>query len=291
MLIPKFSVMAGFMLILITWACQRNAGESGLPFETIPVSFPVNNNIREASGMAGSKANPGYLWVNEDGGAPAQLLLLKNDGVLSNSVFIKGADNIDWEDMALAKGPVASLNYIYLADIGDNLLARPEYAIYRFPEPVLTTDTVDMIDRIRFQYPDGTHDAEAILVDNGTKDVYVITKSDNPSHIYKIPYPQSVSSVNQAVSVGQLSFGGVTGAAISPDGTEIIIKTYPALSYFVRTSGQKLEESLKKAPLNLAYQLEPQGEAVAFAADNSGFYTLSEKAFSSVVNLYFYKRK
>lgn len=286
----KSSVYSCFIIILIC-ACHRNTKESLPPFETVPRLFPVNNVIKEASGLCDSKMNPGYLWVHEDSGNPPQLFLVKNDGVLSKTVFIEGANNLDWEDMSLAKGPDPAINYIYLADIGDNQLNRAECIIYRFPEPGSIADTVHVIEKIRFQYPNGAHDAEAILVDNSTKDIYVITKSDDPAHIYKISYPQSVSSVNQAALVGKLGFAGVTGAAISTDGREIIIKTYPAVSYFVRGSGEKIEGALTKTPLNLTYQLEPQGEAVAFAADNSGFYTISEKAFSSVVNLYFYKRK
>jgi hypothetical protein len=219
------------------------------------------------------------------------MLLLKKDGSLSKSVVLDAATNIDWEDMSLARGPDASLNYIYLADIGDNGRVRAEYTIYRFPEPETNTDTVYAPAKIRFRYPDGAHDAEAILVENTSKDIYIITKSDNPSRLYKLSYPQSTTAVSEATAVGELSIGGATGAAISSDGKEIIIKTYPALSYFLRSAGEPIEEALKKSPINLAYQLEPQGEAVAFAADNSGFYTLSEKAFSPIVNLYFYKRK
>jgi hypothetical protein len=106
-----------------------------------------------------------------------------------------------------------------------------------------------------------------------------------------LTYPQSTTSINQAEYAGQLDFGGVTGAALSVTGKEIIIKTYLALSYFLKNPGETIEKSLQNRYVNLPYQPEPQGEAVAFAADDSGFYTLSEKGFSSVVNLYFYKRK
>lgn len=283
--------MFGLIIFFLFCSGQKNVEEVLPPFDTVPRSFPVNTTMKEASGIASSKINPGYIWVHEDSGTPAQISLLKNDGIFLKSIPVQGASNIDWEDMSLSKGPNPSLDYIYLADIGDNLLVRADYTIYRFPEPGLAVDTVQTIDKIRFRYPDGSHNAEAFVVDNVTRDIYLITKSDNPSQIYKLPYPQSVTSLNQAVPAGQLSFGGVTGAAISVDGKEIIIKTYPALNYFVRNPSGKIEEIIKKTPVNLAYQLEPQGEAVAFAADNSGFYTLSEKSFSAFVNLYFYKRK
>lgn len=276
-------------------SCQRDSGDDtpapAVPFETNPESAVLDNTIIEASGVAGSKLNPGHLWIHEDGGSPARLLLLKHDGSLVKTLPINNAINTDWEDMAIGNGPDVSITYIYIADIGDNLKTRTEYIIYRFPEPAMTASSINLTEALRFAYPDGMHDAEAIVLDNATKDIYIVTKSDNPSKIYKLAYPQSTTSVNQAVLVGQLTFGGVTGAAISPDGKEIIIKTYPALSYFNRAAGETIESALKKTPVNLKYQLEPQGEAVGFAADNSGFYTVSEKAFAPAVNLYFYKRK
>ena len=289
MLLPQ-SVITGIMITIAISACHRSSHDNQPPFARIPTVVTVPNTIKEASGLAASKSNPGSLWVHEDSGTPGQILLLKNTGSLIRVVVIDGAVNIDWEDMSLSKGPDPSLNYLYLGDVGDNSLNRTECAIYRLAEPSSTTDTVRVFDKIRFQYPDGHHDAEGILVEGNTRDIYIITKSDNPSAIYKLPYPQDLTAVNQAVLSGKLSFGGVTGAAMSPDNKEIIIKTYPALNYFTRAAGVSIEKALQNSPLSLAYQVEPQGEAVAFAADNAGFYTLSEKAFSPTVNLFFYKR-
>src|SRR3990170_213648 len=237
MVILKLCIKISIVALLLTLACHKNTEEPlQPPFETTPRSVSVNIIIKEASGIAESKINPGYLWVHEDSGNPSQLFLLKTDGTLLKSVFTEDASNMDWEDMSLSKGPDASRDYIYLADIGDNGLNRTECVIYRFAEPGSTTDTIRGIEKIRIKYPNGPHDAEAIIVDNSTKDIYIITKSDDPAQVYKIPYPQSLVSENQAVLVGTLSFTGVTGAAISADGKEIIIKSYPALSYFARNS-------------------------------------------------------
>ena len=290
MLSLKFLIIAGLILLVAIWACQRHIDNTDSPFAKIPQSFPVNISIVEASGIASSKINPGHLWVQEDSGAPSQILLLKNDGTFIKSIYIHGATNNDWEDMALSKGPNSSLDYLYLADFGDNDLTRNDYVIYRFAEPVINVDTIKSYDKIMFQYPDGSHNAEAIFVDNHSNDIYIITKSDNPSRIYKLPFPHHTNSVNTAISIGQLGLSGVTGAAISQDGKEIIIKTYPAVSYYLKSPGQSIEQCLMKKPLTLSYQVEPQGEAIAFASDNSGFYTLSERGINPVVNLFFYKR-
>ena len=187
---------------------------------------------------------------------------------------------------------VAGRSYIFIADIGDNRARSRQYFIYRFEEPTASTDTVYAIEKISFRYPDGSHDAEAMLIDNITKDIYLITKRDTLSKIYKLPYPQSTSSVNTATYVGSLGFNGVVSASCSADGLEIIVKTYFSISYWKRNRAEAISDVLKKKPLLLSYMLEPQGEAACFKNDKSGFYTLSEKPFfSGSVDLNFYKRK
>src|SRR5688572_538449 len=196
-------------VLLTGLSCSKDDENNNKPegFESVPVAKPLTPLILdEASGIADSKANPGYLWVQQDSGNPSDIALLSHDGTLLKKINIKSAVNRDWEDLATGMGPVAGARYIYLADIGDNALVASQYFICRFTEPSSAIDTVLNWDKITFQYPDGAHDAEAILVDNTTKDVYIITKQDSPSRIYKVPYPQNTGAVNTAILVGSLSF-------------------------------------------------------------------------------------
>src|SRR5687768_1495950 len=117
----QFRHMSYIILMMLILASQKNSQQSGSQFETVPKSVAVNTTITEASGIASSRLNAGHLWVHEDGGKPAQMLLLRSDGTLVKSLVLKEADNIDWEDMAIAKGPDPTLDYLYIADIGDNL--------------------------------------------------------------------------------------------------------------------------------------------------------------------------
>lgn len=282
-------------VLLLSLSCQKkhakNTDTGG--FEAIPITKPLTPSILdEASGIADSKANPGYLWVEQDSGNPNEIALLTHDGALLKKINIKSAVNRDWEDLAIGMGPVAGTQYIYLADIGDNAMATSQYFIYRFTEPLSAIDTVFNYDKITFQYPDGPHDAEAILVENSSKDIYIITKQDSPSRIYKIPYPQETGAINTALLLGTLSFGGATGAAMSGDGMEILVRTYNSVYYWKRTATQSVEQALATRPVTLDTQFEPQGEAICFKNDNSGFFTLSERpAIIAAVNLNFYKRK
>ena len=254
-------------------------------YDSIPVSKKVVPIINEASGIADSKKNPGVLWVEEDSGNPTQLQVLGHDGIVKKQIFIKGVENRDWEDICLSDGK------IYIGDIGDNAQVYTEYCFYCFNEPLMDEDTIQSAQRIRFNYADGARDAEAFFVDPGTKDIFIITKRDNPSRVYKINYPYSIGTVNIAEQVATLTYSGVVGAAISPDGKEIITKTYIGLQHFTRNANQTITEVFKSKFTALAYKSEPQGEAVGFAINGSGFFTLSEKGFGSVVNLYYYPGK
>ncbi len=248
--------------------------------------------VDEASGIADSKINPGYLWIEQDSGNPNDLFLMDREGRIEKKINIKPATNRDWEDIAVGNGPVKGTSYIYLADIGDNKRLHKEYFIYRFPEPAAAVDTVFIADKLSFKYPDGSHDAEAILVDPKTSDIYIITKRDAVSLIFKFPYPQNTTGLNTVVYVGSLAYNGVVSAACSADGQEIIIKTYLSLNYWKRKKTESIEQALKRKPVQLKYLPEPQGEAVCFRNDRSGFYTLSERPASfAAVSLNFYKRE
>jgi hypothetical protein len=280
----KIGLFVLVLIVCVSFLClckKHQSASTSLAFDSIPSVKPLIPLVNEISGIAYSKRNAGYLWGIEDSGNPPQLYLIRNDGTVSKKIYLKGVTNRDWEDVALANG------YIYIAETGDNLQVHNSYALYRFPEPSATMDTVTNIEAIQFTYPDGSHDAEAFLIDSATKHIYIVTKRDNPSKIYRLTYPYG--AVNTVTLVGTLPYTGVVGAALS--GNEIIIKTYTGLFYYKRKAGEDIGQCLKRSYTKLGYVVEPQGEAISFATNGSGFYTLSEKAFATEVNLFYYKRK
>lgn len=287
-------------LFFLFFACQKSQTQNPDPppggqvisYENIPQAFKISGaSVKEASGIADSRSNKGFMWVEQDGGNPPVIYLLKHDGTYTDSIIIEGATNRDWEDIAVGAGPEDNKSYLYIGETGDNNATYPDYAIYRLPEPAAGVGSVIDFDKISFTYPDGSHDAEAFLVDDKTKDIYIITKREEKSRIYKLAYPQSNSSQNQASFVAVLSYNGVVSACLSADGMEVLVKTYTQIFHYLRTNGEALSETLKNAPKTLGYQLEAQGEAVTFDIDQKGFYTLSEEYRNIVPKLNFYKRK
>lgn len=297
-MIKHLSIIILAFIYLAGQGCQKPGLQAGSNQSITYVDTPQNititgGKIPEASGIADSKTNPGFIWVEEDSGNPPDLYLLGKNGNIKGKVHLRDAVNTDWEDMLLSSGPLAETSYLYVGDIGDNNAVRASCAILRFPEPAAGTDTVTQYDKISFKYPDGPRDAEAFLVDPATKDIFIITKRDSLSRIYKLPYPQDTIHVTTATYLGSLPYNGVVSAALSTDGQQLIVKTYGGLNYYTRGASQSIDTALQGTFKKLGYQLEPQGEAVCFALDDTGFYTLSEtnSLIPITVTLNFYRKK
>jgi hypothetical protein len=268
-------------------SCSKSKDEQA---PVVPVAYPVaQGNVDEASGMADSKANPGYLWVHQDSDTPSDIALLSHTGEFLKKIYIRNVWNRDWEDMAIAKGPEPGKDYIYISDMGDNYYRFSSYYLYRFPEPSKSVDTIFSFERIEFKYPDGYHDAEAFIVDPSTSDIYIITKRDEQSRVYVMEYPYSLNTANTVRYLFNLPYNGVVGAALQPDNLGLALKTYSDINYYPIVPGEPMSTVLKKNYTKLPYQGELQGEAITFTIDGKGYYTLGERRVIDVT-LNYYKK-
>ncbi|MEZ4900276.1 MAG: PE-PGRS family protein [Spirosomataceae bacterium] len=286
--------------VLIVSCCQKPTPnpDPEVPFSDTFSDTPTANRITpedeldEASGLVDSHKQPGFLWTHEDAGSADDLFLLNRQGKIITKIRTPFY-NYDWEDLAIGPGPQANETYIYLADIGDNSNDQDIKRVYRFVEPSSITSPITAFDRIQFRYPDGSFDAETILLDPLTKDLYIVTKWLTKARLYRLAYPQSTTQVITADKVGEMTVGtDLTGGSISTTGTEIIVRGYTALYYWKRKAEETVGEVLLRAPAKtLPYLFEPQGEAVCFDKDGKGYFTLSERRNVPFVNLYYYARK
>ncbi len=265
-----------------------------MPTTTLYNPIPVNKgevNLSEASGLAYSRSNPGKVWAHNDSGHPNTIFLIDTaTGQIVASYSVTGAVNIDWEDMEIAPGPINGRHYLYIGDTGDNNEKRPDYTIFRFLEPTydsaahygkLTNLGQIDLDRIRFRYPDGSHDTEAVFVDPFTKDIYLATKRDVVSMLYVIPYPQNVSDVYTIYKAGNFSFRESSAGTVSEDGKFIMIKNRQEIFFWSRDTSEALYITLSKTPIKAPYAGEPQGEAICFDPLYN-YFTLSEELNSQI---------
>ncbi|MCF0053993.1 PE-PGRS family protein [Dyadobacter sp. LJ53] len=266
-------------------------------FETTPQKVAVAPGIiDEASGIVPSYNLPGNFWVNQDSGQPASLYLVSADGKNVKEMKLPGAVNRDWEDVAAGPGPNAGVNYLYIGDIGNNNEPKSQVGvIYRIPEVTDANAGFDesKLEKITFSYPDGARDAESLLLDPATKDIFIISKEGQNTGIYRLAFPQSTTQTIAAEKVGTVpGVSLATGGNISKDGTEILIRTYLAVYYWKIKEGESVGQTLTQpSTKQLLVALEPQGEAVCMDTDRKGFYTISERSNAAAVTLNFYKRK
>lgn len=269
-------------------------------FETrVALSELTDKRIDEVSGIAASQKNPGFIWAENDSGNKPQIYLLDKNLQIRLTVKLKGIINRDWEDIAVGPGPEEGKSYIYVADIGDNLGIFPTKMIYRFEEPAYdSTSSPAEIDAqdvtpIIFRLPGGdVRDAETLLMDPLTKNLYIVSKEDS-ARIYEVKYGTQHAGMDTVTAelLGKYSLPKVTAASVSKNGEEILIKNYRRVWYWKNPERKPLGELLKVRGIMIPYDMEPQGEAIAWAHDGSGFYTLSELKKDKKSFLYFYKRK
>ena len=140
--------------------------------------------LPEGSGLAASRQTPGRFWSHNDSGG-AVVFALDAHGAVTGRVQLAGAAVEDWE--AIAVGPCPAGSCIFVADIGDNNAQRRSITIYRVPEPAEGSGTAQVDGVFHASYPDGPHDAEALLMTPDGR-LHIVTKGDTgPVSFYRFP--------------------------------------------------------------------------------------------------------
>lgn len=262
--------------------------------QVIPLAY---KKLREISGIAASMQYKGLLYIHEDNGHCNRLYLTNEKGEHLGRLTINGTFNRDWEDIAIGPGPLPDHHYIYIADIGDNNAWHCTLQIYRFAEPALNMQalpvrkTINKADVISLRYPDRAHNAEAILLDPLTRDLYIATKEDDSCRVYVARYPQSTSHKTILEPVITLPFSLVTSGNISSNGKEILLRNEHYYWYWKRGQNETIAAALQKAPQEIVPVIkEPQGEAICFAPDQHGYFTCSEVSRKQAPVIYVYRR-
>lgn len=282
--------------VILFFACDKPITQKVIHddlFTEGEVQGKVNNQLREASGMVASVNNEGYFWVHNDSGNPAKVFLIDQNARVKLICKFKGIKNRDWEDIAIGAGPQEGKNYIYVGDIGDNNSMYLLKLIYRFEEPLLTTDEEIVIsdyDTLILKLPDGVRDAEALMIDPTSQDMFLVSKREDSVRLYQIDYLVQQDTF-LAQRIAKLPFHNINAADISADGREVLMKDYDNIYYWRKEGDESIRELLLKEPLQLPYKKGRQDEAIAWKRDGSGFYTLGETVSGEKGKLVYHKRK
>lgn len=275
-------------------------------------NFDSSANWQEISGIAPATvpANSAYLWIISD--SPANMLAAvsktnaSNQGVWS---LTSAPAFSDWEDLATAK--IGGQSYLYIADFGDNGNARATFNIFRCKEPTITgsNGSIAAVDysTITCEFPAGSlpshKDAEVLLVDPHTGDMYVITKREAVPGVYRLLHAASYTGTQTLTDLGNMfdipdvttvplgaTACNVVGGSISRSGKEIVIKNYDKAYLFARPNlAVSIYTTLTQTPVEINYvgggsvtpkkshpSQEPQGESICFDQDDQNLYSASE---------------
>ncbi|MFY1695011.1 MULTISPECIES: hypothetical protein [unclassified Solwaraspora] len=259
---------------------------AGAPAAGERVCEITDERLRELSGLVATA--DGYVVVNDgtEVDRNERIFFLDSSCEVDDTVAYPSRP-LDPEDLALSPDGQT----LWIADIGDNPTndeRRERIALWSLP-----VDGSDQPVIHRVSYPDGPHDAEALLI--GPDGVpLIITKETGPAGIYR-PVEQLRSNNDDPVpmeKVGELELPRtatpnlfaaagrltVTGAARSPDGTRVVIRTYAdAFEWDVPADGDLVAILTGEEPRATALADE-FGEAIAYTPDGTSFVTVSDVA-------------
>ncbi len=264
------------------------SGDYGPPARQCTITDP---QVDELSGLA-ALPEADVLLVEDSTPEPqpgsTTILMYRLDAAcaVQGSVSEFAQDPRDIEDLAFAD------NTIWFADIGDNGADRDTIALITVAyDPADPQAAVEAPQIFRLVYPDGPHDAEALLLaPDGIP--YITTKDPlGQSGVYRPAAALDPAAEVLMEKVADLTFtmtgtpGGpvgragqllVTGGSVSADGSRIALRTYTD-AYVWALAGSDVAVALQAEPVAvIALPDAPQGEAIAFAPGSHNLLVGSE---------------
>lgn len=263
-------------------ACERFAE---VPDE-IAVGVP---ELVEASGLIASRRHAGVLWAHNDSGDVPRLFALGADGARRGEFILTGAPSGDLEDAASGPCPDGSGPCLWIADTGNNFRDRNDLGVYAVAEPPALGDTAtEAWWHFPLVYPGGEAiDVEAMVLGGTPAQLMLVEKIDaERARVFAAPAPTLDGELLTPVVVGDFMSPGiavtrgrmVTGADLHPAGDRLALRTYTGVFEYALPAVDDPASFLAAEPTVVVYGplSEPQGETVAYAADGSALWTLSE---------------
>jgi hypothetical protein len=158
---------------------------------------------------------------------------------------------------------------LWIADIGDNRDSWPYVRLHRVREPATLKSATLTPRTFRFTYSDMPHNAETLLADPNSQQLWVVTKQLAHGRIYVLPRALSRTKVNVARPIHREG-GLVTDGAVDPIGTRYVLRDYVNATVFTGLPTGR-EEQVVSLPF------QPQGESITWTADGRGLLIASER--------------
>lgn len=276
------------------WGCSLGAFWKST---AVTAGFITTAEVVEPSGLAPSFTFADtYYTHNED--IPA-VIAISSTGTRRATVKLSGATALDWEDIAVgACSSGSSKSCVYVGDIGSsasNFSTRPgsppSWQVYSFPEPKKLKNATVTPSRFTFVYPGGIQwDAEAMLVDPQTGQIYIFTKRSGRTDVWKFPVvnPQHGATYTltflRTIDILALDLTSidpeltkVTGASAHPCSGRFLLKTYGG-NFEFRSAGSLAQAVVAPDAVVKLADTAPtrQEEAISYQQDGTGLLTVDE---------------
>lgn len=264
---PRFravvSVVVALVGTLIPATSSGAAREAGRdPWTKVSRWCTVHDHrIDEASGISRSTYHRDLVFLHNDSGDRPRFFAVGRSGRTKAVFRVRDAPARDWEDMAA--GPDHTL---WFGDTGDNAVSRDDISVIRVREPRSLQSRSVPGKVFRFQYADGPHNAEALLVRPHSGRLYVVTKSTDGAGIYRAPRKLSGNQVNVLTRIASVPLL-VTGGDFAPNGRHFVLRTYNDAYLYRKLGGRS---TLVRLPE------QQQGEAIGFTRGGDAMKVASE---------------
>jgi hypothetical protein len=250
-----------------------------------------DKDLKEASALAASVKYPGVYWTLNDSGNDPIVYALDEQGKSRGTFKVADADNEDWESIQVGPGPNGG-SALYIGDTGDNDEKRRDIAIYRVPEPQpgpiggrAPDGKTAPAEMFKLTYPDGPHDAEALLVHPTTGEILIITKEQlGHATVYRVPLPLDSRRTARLERIAEIDYGRVgvrldlvTDATVSVDGRLVTVRTYGSGLEWDVPPGAPLASIWGQTPRVFKIEDPPQGEGITYRLDRTSLLTIGEE--------------
>ena len=263
--------------------------------------------ISETSGMAASLRRPDCFWMINDGGNGPIIHAVGPAGENLGSVMLDGAKNWDWEDIASFRR--GGQPYLLIADTGDNRAIRRSATLYLIREPAIAggmeTDRQKVRPSaiVRFRFPEGPTDCEAVAVDTDGKTVLLLTKRRQPPLLYTLDLTEAreevavrrlmavttIPSPSEAQLLANPIYGRFlsqpTAMDISADGRRVAVLTYGGAYLYRRKPRETWEQVFSRPPEALPPFDLQQAESICFGSDGRTVFISTEKRPAPLLRL------
>ncbi|MBO0827563.1 MAG: hypothetical protein J2P24_07255 [Streptosporangiales bacterium] len=224
--------------------------------------------IDSPAGLAVLPGEPNYVFtVNAH--APTRVFGIdRKTGHSAVTMRLRDAKAVDWE--AIAPGQNRTL---WVGDIGGGSGPRRSVTVYKFQLPSWLHTGYYSSTAYHLTYPDGPHDAQALLVNPTDGTMYVATGGSGGGSLYAAS--DLTSGGTQLRKAGSVP-GNVTDGAYRPDGKQFVLRT-PGKAYVYSAPDKQVGTMALPEP--------PQGKGIAYTTDGSSLLLSGTGAKSKVLRV------